>query len=74
MTVQKRSVSLDPKAAEYLARRAKRLNKSTSAVLNELVAEAARLDALDRVLEEFGDGVDIPEREVERWLKKLGAA
>jgi predicted transcriptional regulator len=74
MAVHKRSVSLDPKAAEYLARRAKRLNKSTSAVLNELVAEAARLDALDRALEDFGAGVDIPEREVERWLKKLGAA
>lgn len=74
MVVHKRSVSLDPMAAEYLARRAKRLNKSTSAVLNELVAEAARLDALDRALEEFGDGVDIPERDVERWLKKLGAA
>jgi hypothetical protein len=74
VAVQKRSVSLDPKAAEYLARRAKRLNKSTSAVLNELVAEAARLDALDRALEEFGNGVDIPERDVERWLKKLGAA
>ena len=70
MAVQKRSVSLDPKAAEFLARRAERLNKSTSAVLNELVAEAARLEAL----EELGDGVDIPEREVERWLKKLGAA
>ena len=74
MAVQKRSVSLDPKAAEYLARRAKRLKKSTSAVLSELVAEAARLDALDRALEEFGEGVDIPERDVERWLKKLGAA
>jgi hypothetical protein len=74
MAVQKRSVSLDPKAAEYLARRAKRLKKSTSAVLNELVTEAARLDALDRALEEFGDGIDIREREVERWLKKLGAA
>jgi hypothetical protein len=32
MVVQKRSVSLAPKAAEYLARRAKRLNKSTSAI------------------------------------------
>jgi hypothetical protein len=25
------------------------------------------------VLKELGDGVEIPEREVQRWLKKLGA-
>jgi DNA-binding Lrp family transcriptional regulator len=42
-------------------------------VLSELVTEAARQDARDRALEELGDGVDIPEREVQRWLKKLGA-
>jgi hypothetical protein len=57
MTVRKRSYSLDPRAAEYLDRRAKKLKKSASAVLNELVVNAAQ-----------------QEREVQRWLKKLGAA
>jgi predicted transcriptional regulator len=74
MTVRKRSVSLDPHAAEYLARRAKTLKRSVSAVLSEIVAEAAQMEARDRVLKELGDGVVISEREVERWLKKLGAA
>jgi DNA-binding Lrp family transcriptional regulator len=42
-------------------------------VLSEIVAEAARQDARDRALKELGEGVDISEREVQRWLKKLGA-
>lgn len=42
--------------------------------LSELVTEAARQDARDRTIEELGEGVDIPEREVQRWLKKLGAS
>jgi DNA-binding Lrp family transcriptional regulator len=41
--------------------------------LSELITEAARQDARDRALEELGAGVDISEREVQRWLKKLGA-
>lgn len=73
MAVRKGSYSLDERAAEYLDRRAKLSKRSASAVLSELVAEAARQDARDRALEEFGQGVDIPEREIERWLKKLGA-
>jgi len=41
--------------------------------LNEIVVEAVRQDAGDRVLNELGEGVEIPEREVQRWLKKLRA-
>lgn len=74
MPVRKRSYSLDPHAAEYLERRAKKLKRSVSSVLSDLVVEAAQLEARDRVLEELGRGVDIPEREVQRWLKRLGAA
>ena len=74
MPVHKRSYSLDPRAAEYLDRRAKRLKRSASSVLSELVVEAAQLEARDRVLETLGEGVDVSEREVRRWLKKLGAA
>ena len=73
MPVRKQSFSLDERAAEYLDRRAKRFKRSASAVLSELVAEAALQDARDRALEELGAGVDIPERDVQRWLKKLGA-
>ena len=74
MTVRKRSYSLDPRAAEYLDRRAKKLKRSASAILSEIIVEAAQQDARDRVLRELGVGVEIPEREVQRWLKKLGAA
>ena len=74
MPVNKRSYSLDPRAAEYLDRRAKKLKRSASAVLSELVVEAAKLEARDRVLDELGQGVPVPEREVRRWLRKLGAA
>jgi hypothetical protein len=73
LPVQKRSYSLDEKAAAYVDRRAKRVKHSASAVLSELVLEAARQDARERALAELGVGVDIPEREVNRWLKKLGA-
>jgi hypothetical protein len=73
MATQKRSYSLDAKAAAYLERRAKRLKRSASAVLSELIVEAAQQDARDRVLEELGSGVVIQERDVQRWLKKLGA-
>lgn len=72
--VRKRSYSLDERAATYLDQRAKRLKRSASAVLSELVAEAARQEARDRVLEELSDGVPLAERDVQRWLKKLGAA
>ena len=74
MPVQKRSYSLDPRAAEYLDRRAKKLKRSASSVLSELVVEAAQLEARDRVLLELGADVPISEREVKRWLVKLGAA
>jgi hypothetical protein len=73
MTVQKRSYSLEKGAAAYVDLRAKRFKRSASAVLSELVSEAARQDARERALEELGAGVEIPEREVNRWLKKLGA-
>jgi hypothetical protein len=73
VAVRKGSYSLDERAAEYLDRRAKLTKRSASAVLSDLVAEAARQDARDRALEELGEGVEIPEREVQRWLKKLGA-
>jgi len=73
MPVRKRSYSLDEHAVSYLEQRAKRFKRSTSSILTELVAEAARQDARDRALQELGQGVDIPEREVQRWLKKLGA-
>ena len=74
MAVRKRSYSLDERAAAYLDRTAKRVKRSASAVLSDLVAEAARQDARDRALEELGSGVEISENEVRRWLKKLGAA
>jgi len=74
MPVRKRSYSLDERAAAYVDRTAKRVNRSASAVLSELIVEAARQDARDRALEELGSGVPIPEGEVRRWLKKLGAA
>jgi transposase len=71
--VHKRSYSIDAKAAEYLTRRAKKLKRSASSVLSEIVVEAAQLEARDRALSELGAGVEISEREVERWLKRLGA-
>jgi hypothetical protein len=74
MPVRKRSFSLDETAALYLDARAKRSTRSASALLSELVNEAARQEARDRVLERQGSGVEISEREVERWLRKLGAA
>jgi hypothetical protein len=74
MAFSKRSFSLDPRANEYLEKRAKRLKRSASAVLSELVVEAARQEARDRVLESLGQNVEVPERAVNRWLKKLGAA
>ncbi len=74
MAVRKRSYSLDERAAEYLDRTARRARGSASAVLNDLVAEAARQEARDRVLEEFGTGVEIPGKEVRGWLTTLGAA
>jgi predicted transcriptional regulator len=74
MSVVKRSYSLDDRAAEYVQRQAKRARRSASAVLSDLVLEAARQDARDRALAELGAGVEIPEDEVRRWLKKLGAS
>jgi hypothetical protein len=73
MPVRKRSYSLEQGASNYLDQKAKRVGRSASAVLNELVVEAARQDARDRALDELGAGVVILEREVNRWLKKLGA-
>ena len=73
MPVRKGSYLLDERAAEYLDRRVKASKRSASAVLSEIVVEAARQDARDRALEELGNGVEITEREVQRWLKKLGA-
>ncbi len=73
MPVVKRSYSLDAHAAEYVERHAKRVKRSASAALSEIVLEAAQQDARDRALLELGAGMEIPEKEVERWLKKLGA-
>jgi hypothetical protein len=73
LPVQKHSYSLDAKAAAYVDRRAKQVKHSASAVLSELVLEAARQEARERALAELGAGVEIPDREVNRWLKKLGA-
>lgn len=74
MPVRKRSYSLEERAARYLDAKARRVKRSASAVLSEIVVEAAQQEARDRLLEELGAGVEIPEREVKRWLKKLGAA
>ena len=74
MPVRKRSYSLDERAATYLDQTAKRARRSASAILSDLVAEAARQEARDRALDELGAGVEIPETEVRLWLKKLGAA
>jgi hypothetical protein len=74
MAVRKRSYSLDERAAAYLDRTAKRVKRSASAVPSEIVAEAARQDARDRALDELGSGVEISDKDVRRWLKKLGAA
>jgi hypothetical protein len=60
-------------ASAYVDKRAKQVKRSASSVLSELVLEAARQDARDRALTELGAGVEVPEREVNRWLKKLGA-
>jgi hypothetical protein len=73
MPVRKRSYSLDERAAAYVDRRSKKLKRSASAVLSDLVLEAAQQEARSRALEELGAGVQIPEREVQRWLRKLGA-
>ncbi len=72
MTVRKQSFSLEESAAEYIARRAKRLKRSASAVLSEIVVEAARQEARDRVLAELGEGVEISEADTRRWQKALG--
>jgi predicted transcriptional regulator len=64
---------LDERAAEYVERRSKKLRRSASSVLSELVLEAAQQDARDRALAELGAGVDVSDREVQRWLRKLGA-
>ena len=73
MPVRKRSYSLDERAAEYVERRSKKLRRSASSVLSELVLDAAQQDARDRALAELGAGVDVSDREVQRWLRKLGA-
>jgi hypothetical protein len=73
MATQKRSFALDERAGAYVDRRAKQVRRSASAVLSELVLDAARQEARERALEALGAGVDISEREVNRWLKKLGA-
>ena len=72
MAVQKRSYSLDARAAEYVARRARRLKRSASAVLSDIVIDAAQQEARDRALAELGEGVEIREADVRRWQKALG--
>ncbi len=72
MPVLKRSYSLDEKAAEYVQGRAKKLKQSASSVLSEIVLDAARQDARDRVLSEFGEGIEVPVADLRRWRKLLG--
>lgn len=72
MPVRKQSFSLEESAAEYIARRAKRLKRSASSVLSEIVVEAARQEARDRALLELGSGVAIAETDLLRWQKALG--
>jgi hypothetical protein len=72
MPVRKQSFSLEESAAEYVARRAKRLKRSASSVLSEIVIEAARQEARDRALLELGGGVAIDDADVLRWQKALG--
>jgi hypothetical protein len=74
MPVQKRSYSLDERAEAYVAKQAKQLKRSASSVLSELVLEAARQEAREQALQELGKGVEISDRAVNRWLKKLGAS
>lgn len=72
MAVEKRSYSLEQKAADYVKQRAKRLKKSASSVLSEIVLDAAQQEARDRVLAEYGAGVALPDAELKRWHKLLG--
>ena len=72
MTVHKRSYSLDARAAEYVARRARQLKRSASAVLSDIVIDAAQQEARDCALAELADGVEIPEADIKRWQKALG--
>ena len=73
MAVRKRSYSLDSRAADYVDRRAKQLKRKRVRCSEELVIEAARQDARDRVLADLAPDEEIPEREVQRWFKRLGA-
>ena len=43
-------------------------------MLSEVIAQAAQQETRERVLATLGEGVEISDREVERWLRKLGAA
>lgn len=72
MPVRKQSYSLEEGAAEYVSRRAKRLRRSASSVLSEIVIEAARQEARDRALAELGSGIEIADADVLRWQKVLG--
>jgi hypothetical protein len=72
MTVHKRSYSLDTRAAAYVARRARQLKRSASAVLSDIVIDAAQQDARDRALAELGEGVELSEADIQRWQKALG--
>lgn len=72
MPVRKMSYSLDERAADFVARRARKLKRSASSVLSEIVMDAAQQEARDRVLAELGAGVEIPESELRRWRKALG--
>ena len=65
---------LDERAANHLDRRAKKLGRSASAVLSDLVREAAQQEARDHVLEGLAPAESIAGSDVRRWLKRLGAA
>lgn len=72
MPVRKRSYSIDEKAASYLDHRAKRLKRSASSLLSEIVLDASQQEARDRALAELGEGVEISEKEIVKWQKALG--
>lgn len=74
MDVIKRSPSKTSLSYVSSAGRENRVKRSAPRGRRELIVEAAHQEARDRVLATLGAGVEIPEREVKRWLRKLGAA
>jgi hypothetical protein len=72
MSVVKRTCSFDEDAWAYAQQRAKRLKKSVSAVVSEVLLEQRRFDARTRVLEEYGTDADVSDEALEKVARKLG--